>query len=184
MSIYYPGLGACGLNNANYQSNCCPTKEGARIRHVWLQRNTFDFVDPTDENEWTTAIENGVVVIIPNVRGSSDGGVWTTSEGYGDVVEEPESYEETVNWNDQNYLANVANYNIAARAKNYRIGFCTQTRAFLSDSAAAYKPKRPIVSDIKQSVTGEIEAKFVQTTQPIPFIYPQSIFNCFQVIAA
>lgn len=181
MSIYYPGSD-CGSQIAGYNSSCCPRKEGARIRHVWFQKNTYEFTDAEDADEWTTAITAYNVVIIPNVRGSSDGGVWTTSEGFGDVVEEAESYEETITYTDPNYLNNVANYNALARSKTYRFGFCTATLGYLSDQAASFKPKRPIQADIKQSVYGDVEVKFVQTTQPIPFTYPQSIFNCFQVI--
>lgn len=182
MSIYYPGSD-CGAQIAGYSSSCCPVKEGARVRHVWFQKSSFAFTDPTDANEWTTAINALNVIIIPNVRGSSDGGSWTTSEGFGDTVEEPESYEETVTYTDPNYLNNVDNYNALARSKSYLFGFCTQTLGYLSSQAATFKPKRPISTSVKESVYGEVEVKFVQTVQPIPFVYPQSIFDCFQVIS-
>jgi len=180
MSIYYPS--DCTISNANYLANCCPTKEGARIRHLFLQKTTYAFVDIEDATEWETAIAAGNILIIPNVRGSSDGGNWTTTEGYGDTAEETESFEETITFNDKNFLNNVANYNTLARGSGYYLGFVTATRGYVSSNAATFKPKRPISSDAKQSVTGEIEGKFVQSEMPIPFTYPQAIFDCFRII--
>ena len=181
MSIFYDD--ACDAAIANYTADCCPDKEGARIRHCWFQKNTYEFVDPTSSAEWNTAIENGDVVIIPNVRGSFDGGTPTVSEGFGDTPEEFESFEGVATFTDPNYLANIVNYNALMKSKNYRFGFCTETFGFLSATAASYNPKMPVQSDIKQSVYGEIEVKILQSDLLDKFVYPQDIFTCFQVIA-
>ncbi len=180
MSIYYPA--GCDEAIANYTADCCPTKEGARIRHVWFQKTTYTFVDPTSQAEWETAVANGDVVIIPNVRGQFDGGTATKSEGFGDVVEEFESFEGLATFTDPNYLANVTNYNALMKSKTYKFGFCTETYGFVTDVAASFTPKMPVQSDIKQSVYGDIEVKFVQSDLLVPFVYPQDIFTCFQVI--
>lgn len=180
MSIYYPD--GCETLVAGYTANCCPTKEGARVRHVWFESNTLVWVARTSQAEWETNVAAGDVIIIPNVRGEFDGGTATFSEGFGDVAEEFESLTGVVKFTDPNYLANVANYNALLKSKNYRFGFCTETKGFYTDVSASYYPKMPVVSDIKQSVYGDIEVKFVQSDLLVPFTYPQGIFTCFQVI--
>lgn len=181
MSIWYPDCANDIV--ASYLANCCPTKEGAGIRHVWVQKDSFSFIDPTDPTEWETAIAAGDILIIPNVRGSFDGGNATKSEGFGDVLEEFESYEGTANFTDRNYLDNVEGYDALMKSSNYRFGMCTQTKGYLTDVAAGYVPKMEIVEDKKQSVYGKTEVKFVQTGLLRPFTYPTQIFRCFQVVA-
>jgi hypothetical protein len=180
MSIYYPS--GCVTEDAAYVASCCPVKEGARVRHVFLQLNTYTFADYEDQTEWETAVANGDVIIIPNVRGSYDGGTVTTTEGFGDTPTEFESFEGTVSYTDANYLTNVPNYNAMMKSKTYIFGFCTETMLFVTDVAASYTPKMPVALDIKQSVYGEIEVKFVQSDLLIPYTYPQGIFTCFQVL--
>lgn len=181
MSIYYPQ--GCAESQAGYNVNCCPTKEGARVRHTaWIKETVPDSFDPTSEDEWNQYIESGEIIVVANTRGSSDGGSWAESDGFGDTVTELEGFTEVVTYTDRNFLANTANYNAIARSKNYRFAFFSETRGWISDNPASYKPKRPINADAKQSIYGEIEVSFTQNAMPEPFIYPQSIFQCFQVI--
>jgi hypothetical protein len=181
MSIYYPN--GCATSDAGYTASCCPTKELARVRHVaWIKSSVPAGVDWTVAANWTTYIESGEVIIIANTRGSADGGTWAESEGFGDTATELESVTEVVTYTDQNYLLNAANYNAIAAAKNYRFAFFTATKGYMSTNAATFKPKRPINSDAKQAVYGEIEVSFTQPGLALPFLYPQSIFACFQVI--
>ena len=180
MSIYYPGCETDIV--ADYIANCCPDKEGAGLRHCWVQKNTFSFVDPEDPTEWETAIAAGDILIIPNVRGTYDGGNATKSEGFGDVLEEFESYEGTAQFTDRNYLNNTLGYEALMKSSIYKFGFCTQTKGFLTDVAAGFVPKMEVVQDKKQNVYGLTEVKFVQTGLLHPFTYPRTIFQCFQVI--
>ena len=181
MSIHYPS--GCSQTQAGYNANCCPTKEGARIRHIaWIKDTVPDSFNPTDSAEWNQYIESGEIIIVANTRGSSDGGSWAESDGFGDTVTELEGYTEVVTYTDRLFLSNVANYNAITASKNYRLGFFTATKGYISDNPATFKPKRPINADAKQSVYGEIEASFTQNDMPEPFTYPQDIFQCFNVI--
>lgn len=182
MSIYYPS--GCAQTEAAYNQNCCPTKEGARVRHVaWIKDTVPADFDPTDADQWNQYIESGQIIVVPNTRGSSDGGSWAESDGFGDTVTELEGYTEVVTYTDRLFNPNTGNYNAIARSKNYRFAFMTATLGWISDKPATYKPKRPINADAKQSVYGDVEVSFTQEEMPEPFTYPQSIFQCFQVIA-
>lgn len=184
MSIYYPGTELCGSATVGYTMNCCPTKELARVRHIaWISDAVPLSFDPTDEAEWNQYIESGDIFVIADTRGSTDGGTWTESDGFGDTVTELEGFTEVVSYTDRNYISNTANYNAVAASKNYRVAFFTETKGWISDKPATFKPKRPINGDAKQAVYGEVEVSYTQKLQPIPFTYPQSIFKCFVVTA-
>lgn len=181
MSIYYPS--GCATNETGYTMSCCPVKELARIRHVaWIKNTVPAGFDPTDEAEWNQYIETGEIIVVANTRGSSDGGSWTESDGFGDTATELESVTEIITYTDQNFLPNTANYNALAGSKNWRFAYFTATYGYMSTNAATFKPKRPINADAKQAVYGEIEVTITQPGLPVPFIYPQSIFACFQVV--
>lgn len=184
MSIYYPGAEACANATPSYTMNCCPTKELGRVRHIaWISNVVPTSFDPTDAGEWNTWIEAGEIFVIADTRGSTDGGSWSESDGFGDTVTELEGFTEVVSYTDRNFNDNQANYNAIAASKSYRVAFFTETKGWISDNPATYKPKRPINADAKQAVYGEIEVSYTQKLMPIPFTYPQSIMRCFQVIA-
>lgn len=184
MSIYYPGAEACASATPSYTMNCCPSKELARVRHIaWISDVVPLSFDPTDANDWTTYIESGDIFVVADTRGETDGGTWAESDGFGDTVTELEGWTEVITYTDRNYLDNASNYNAIAASKNYRVAFFTETRGFISDKPATYKPGRPINGDAKQAVYGVIQVSYTQKLAPIPFIYPQTIFKCFQVIA-
>jgi hypothetical protein len=180
-TIYYPG--GCPVTDGGYLNDCCPGKELARIRHVWYQKPAFNFSNILDPGEWTSAILNGDVIVVLNVRGSSDGGTWTEEDGFGNKPTTITAFEEIITYTDQNFLfGNVANYNAFVRG-DWKIGYCTETMGFLFDESASIKPTKPVSEDIKAAVYGVIEVKIVQDEMPIPFVYPEEIFEeCFQVV--
>lgn len=178
--IGYPA--GCAQTSPGYNVNCCPIKEGARVRHVaWIKDTLPSDFDPTDEDAWTAQILAGNVIVISNTRGSTDGGTWSESDGFGDTVTEIEQFTEVVTYTDRNFLGNEANYNALARSKNQRVAFFSANRGWISDTPATWKPKRPINGDAKQSIYGEIEVTYTQDNMPESFIYPQSIFQCFNI---
>lgn len=183
MSIYYPGTELCGSATVSYTMNCCPTKELARVRHIaWISDLVPTGFDPTSESEWSTHIDAGEIFVVSDTRGETDGGTWTESDGFGDTVTELEGFTEVITYTDRNYNSNTANYNAVAASKNYRVAFFSETLGWMSDKPATFKPGRPISADAKQAVYGVIQVSYTQKLAPVPFIYPQSIFKCFQVV--
>jgi hypothetical protein len=192
-SIVLPAQGAGSLFSIFYAPGCdgdilthecdpCPTKELGRVRGVAYVHQDVAFSDETDEAEWNTYIEAGLVVIIPETNGSFDGGTPTFSTGFGDVPESYDSSEFKINYKDPNFLGNCVFYNSLRRSRNWRVCWRTETRAYLSTVACTAYGKSPVADDIKSSVVWEVEVKFTQADTPCPFVIPDGIFQCFDVI--
>jgi hypothetical protein len=179
LNIYYPG--ECPTSTGGYTNYCCTVKELGRISSVFLFTDAFaGFSDPTASAEWTTGILAGTIIAILDVRGSSDGGVWTEEDGFGRKPVSVTAFEETITFTDQNYIQNVANWNALAKG-TYKMAYMTETKCFMFDQSASIKPTKPVSEDPKSAVYGVIEMKVVQSEMPVPFTYPQSIVRCFAV---
>ncbi len=179
LQLYYPA--GCPSSIGGYTNICCPAKELGRISMVALFTDAFiGFTAPTLLAEWTAGILAGTIILIQEVRGSSDGGSWTEEEGWGRKATSITAVEETITFTDQNYIANASNWNAIVRG-TYTMAFFTETLCWMFDQPVATKATRPISEDPKSGVYGVIEMKVVQSAMPIPFVYPQELVRCFGV---
>ena len=173
MSIYSPG---CSETIVAPICSDCPDKELAGIRSLFLEKTSHSFTDITDPTEWETAICAEDVYVFPRTRGSLDIAEQLAA-GFGDTLEDLDSYEFTLNVFDPNYLNNCAFWNTIKKSKNYKVGWRTETKIYYSDKASLIVPKAPVAEDLKAKVIWNIMFKFTQEDNPCPSDIPVGIFD-------
>jgi len=177
-SVYYPG---CGITIPDPTCSDCPTKELGGIRSFWLQLDTFAFTDITDPAEWQAAISNKDVFVFPFSRGTLEQ-TETESPGFGDQSVVVDAYDFILNLFEPNFTENVDYWNAIKKANNYKAGWRTETKTYLSDEAVGIIPKAPVGEDLKAAVNWNIMLKFSQEDYPTPSDLPADVFS--QCIAA
>jgi len=171
MSIYTPG---CGTPPPPI-CNDCPTKELGGLRHFWVQKATYSFVDITDPTEWATAICNLDVYVFPYSNGTVVPSP-TMTDGYGNVPQTLDSYDYTAELAEPQYANNVPFANFIKNSNQFLFGYCTQTQGHLSSVAAMYAPHPEVAKDVKSKIDMKYTVKWVQEDLIVPFTYPQEIF--------
>lgn len=179
-SIYYPE--GCDTAVPPHHCDPCAPIEHGRVRSVAFIKQSFEFTDPTDPNEWTTGIENGDIVVIPEVLGSFDGGAPVEAPGYGDQETKITGYNFSLLFKDPNYLENADFYNAIKRSRNYKIAYRTETQTHISTNTVTVLPKNPVAEELTSEVVWDVEVKFSQGDLPEPFNTPAGTFaQCFAV---
>ena len=172
MSIYYPG---CADITPPVCSDC-PDKELAGIRSLFFKKKSYSFIDITDPTEWTTAICNEDVIVLPYTRGSLEMAE-SLSAGFGDTLQDLDSYEFTLNVFEPNYLNNCSFWNTIKKSKDYQVGYRTETKLYCSQNNALIVPKAPVAEDLKAKVVWNVMIKFTQEDIPCPYDIPVGIFD-------
>jgi hypothetical protein len=172
MSIYTPGCGEL----PSFTCQDCPVKEDGRVRAIWVQKVSYTFSDITDPNEWDVAICSGDVVVFPYTNGTADQAE-QLSDGYGNVPQDVDSYEYTLNIHEPQYKNNVAFWNFMRKSNQHLVGYKTQTLCHLSTVAAKFIPKAPVSADLKIKIDLNIIIKFVQRDLIVPTTAPTGIFD-------
>jgi len=173
MSVYYPG---CGTTIPDPQCSDCPDKELGGMRSIWLQKDTFAFTDITDPSEWQTAINNKDVYVFPKTRGTLEQ-TETESQGFGDQSMVVDGYDFVANIFDPNFVDNVDFWNAIKKSNNYKLGWRSESKTYLSDEAVGIIPKAPVAEDIKLAILWNIAFKFSQEDYPTPNDIPGTVFD-------
>lgn len=173
-TIYMPG---CGTPPAPTCEDC-PVVELGGVRSIWLQKNTFTFVNIADPNEWNAAICAGNVYVFPFTNGtvSQDANM---EDGFGNTPQSVTGYTYTVDFVEPQHVKNIPFWNFIKSGNSYLIGYKTQNYAYLSSIAANFVPTQPISKDLKSSVRNHVKAMFVQANliQEVAIGNAASIFS-------
>lgn len=172
-NTYYPG---CDEIITDPVCSDCPTKELGSVRSIFLQKVGFEFSDITSFAEWSDAICNKNVYVFPYTHGSLEMAE-QLSQGFGNVAQDVDSYEFTLNAMEPNYVDNCNFWNDMKRSHQWRVGYRTQSKVHLSDVAALILPKAPIADDLKSKVIWNITFKFIQENIPCPVDMPVGVFE-------
>lgn len=180
MSTFYP----TGCDDALLTHICaqCPETELGRVRRVGFVNTSWAFSDITDAQEWEDGINAEKIVIIPETRGSYDGGTTNFGPGFGDVPQKKKSKTFKVTYFDPNLKGNDVFYNALANSRNWRIAFVSETLLQISEKAVTLEAKDPIEEDVESERYFNLEATFVQKDNPLHYLAPSGIFRCFQII--
>lgn len=172
MALYYPG---CAPIDDPLCSDC-PDKEFGGIRSIFLKKKSYSFADITDPTEWATAICNKDVYVFPYTRGSLEEAE-TLAGGFGDTLQDLDSYEFTLNVFEPNFLGNCDFWNSIKKSKDFQVGWRTETQIYMSDVTTLIVPKAPVPEDLKTKVVWNIMFKFVQENIPCPLGLPIGTFD-------
>lgn len=172
-TIYYPG---CDEVIPDPICSDCPDKELGGIRSIWLQKVNFAFADITDPAEWQQAICDKNVYVFPYTRGTLTPAP-QESPGFGNVANDVDAYEFTLNIFEPNYASNCDFWNAMKKSHNYLVGWRTETKIHLSSVAALIEPMAPVSEDLKSKVLWNVIMKFIQEDNPCPVNMPLNTFE-------
>ena len=191
-SITVPGPKEALMMAISYSTDCdaldlthtcsdCPDPEGGRVRAIAFIKDDYEFSDPTSYTEWYNAINNGDVIIVPNTRGTFDGGSPVEGPGYGDQSTKYIGTNYSLTYYDENYADNRDFYQNMKRFQNYRVAYKTETKIHMTDKVCQVLPKAPIAVDTASQVVWEVMVKWSSDSEPTPYTAPDGIFICFVV---
>ena len=165
MGIIYKDCGH-GEFDTPYTCNPCPDGEGGRIRSLVLVKKGTEISIPLDDEEWESDIVAGNIIILPEVRGSFDGGTPRMVTGYGSKNEIKVGDDYVLNVSDPAYADNAVFWEEAERH--------TWNICYVSEKVLVYVPaevqlmaKAPIDEDLNAVVDWDIELRWFSRVKPI-----------------
>lgn len=175
MSVYYPSN--CDDLVPDHICDPCEEIEQGRIRSVAFFKSTFAFTDPSDPTEWETGFAAGDIILIPQTKGTFDGGAEVEAPGYGDQVTRLTGYNFQLQYQDPNYKQNCNFYNTLKNSRQYKAAYRTETQIHIIDATVQVIPKNPVQEDPTTEVVWDILVKWSGKDVPCPFDAPPGIFD-------
>ena len=177
MSVYYPS--GCGEETPNHYCDPCATDEHGRVRSVAFIKKDFEFIDPSNEQEWIDGINSGNIIIIAETNGSFDGGTPKEGPGYGDTTSTYLGSDFVLKYKDPNYKQNCHFYNTINKSRNYKVAYRTETLVHISDKTAYINAKPAVQDDLTSTVVWDVDVKWSSSNIPCPYEMPDGVFTCF-----
>lgn len=165
-----------------HSCNACQETEMGRIRTLFLIKPGTKITIPLSAEEWNTAIEEGSIIAIPNVKGSSDGGSAITADGYGDKTERLLGYDYTLTISDPAYKDNSEFYQEAEK-ETWNVAYCTETLLHYTDQEVSLKATEAIEEGTDSEVVWSVELKFRTKDKPVKTEKSPiaSLLRCFEI---
>lgn len=181
MAIVYKQCGGAGKSVEHFCDPCSTTELGG-IRSTVLIRKDSTFNITSDLKAWEMAIQNNEVIIIPETKGSYDGGTPKNGPGYGDRKERVLGYDFVSNFKDPSYKENLDFWKWAEK-QEWRYGFRTASLLHITDTVVQLTAKAPVDEDIDSEVVWNVEVKWFSVNKPsftdcTPI---KKLFSCFHV---
>lgn len=155
--------------------------EHGRIRRgAWVSSSVYDTIigDPTDPTAWTDAITAGTVVILPELRGTYDGGTPKLVTGYGDRKEKYLGSDFKASIIDPIYKENYAHYRSLVGKTTWHFAYLTETQVHITGVPVTVAPKNPITENVDDEVTWQSDISWFEYFPPQPFDAPMEVFTC------
>lgn len=160
MSYTLSYIGDCTTTLPLYECSPCPSREKGRVSWLAILVGGYEFTDPTDLDEWETAISNGDVIFITNTKGTYNGGSPIEEEGYGRVKTDIVGYDHELVVKDLNFVGNKGFYQLLHKSKNNKVAFGTETQAWFSDNKVSMSVKAEVQESLDSDVVAEIMVKW------------------------
>lgn len=181
MSIYY--IADCDEQLPDHICDPCEDFEGGGVRSFALIKNSFSFVDPSDPTEWSAGIDSGDIIVIPQTKGSYDGGSETEGTGYGDQQSRVTGMNHQIQLQDPNYASNADFYNTVRGSRAWKGAYRTETKVHLINRTLSLIPKNPVQEDLTTDVVWDITIKWSDKASPVPYDVPPGIFDACVAVA-
>ena len=175
MSVYYPSN--CDDLVPDHICDPCEELEGGRVRSMAFIKSTFAFTDPSDPTEWEAGFLSGDIILIPQTKGTFDGGAEVESPGYGDQVTRLTGYNFQLQYQDPNYKQNCTFYNTLKNSRAYKAAYRTETQIHIIDTTVQVIPKNPVQEDTNTEVVWDVLVKWSGKDVPCPYDVPPGIFD-------
>ncbi len=168
--------------DAHVCANCDDFEiEHGRIRRgAWVHEDAYDPImeDPTDATKWQDQIDLALVVILPELRGTYDGGTPKLGTGFGDRKEKYLGSDFKANIIDPIYKDNWPHYRSLVGKTNWHFAYLTETQVRITGVPVTIAPKDPIAENLDDEVTWQSDISWFEYFPPQPFDAPMEIFTC------
>jgi hypothetical protein len=175
MSVYYPSN--CDDLIPDHICDPCEELEGGGVRSIAYYKSDFSFTDPSNPVEWQNGFASGDIILIPQTKGTFDGGAEVESPGYGDQVTRLTGYNFQLQYQDPNYKQNCAFYNALKNSRQYKAAYRTATQIHIIDATVQVIPKNPVQEDKTTEVVWDVIVKWSGQSLPCPYDVPPGIFD-------
>ena len=168
---------------AAYSCDNCPTPEFGRIQaFAFIHESILATIiaAPTTTNNWTTAITDQTILMIPKSSGSYDGGSPTYGSGYGKQLQRLLGSDHKAQIKDPNYLANEAFYASLEISSGWHLCMLTSSKIHISGQPVSLFAKKVIADDLKSEVVGELEVAWFEKAgqKTLAYTAPNAVFYC------
>jgi len=147
-----------------------------RYKEFGVEKNTFTFTDITNPTEWTNAICNKNVYVIPFTRGSL-AVTPVEAQGFGDSTTVNDGYDYVLSVFDPNYTGNCNFWSDIAKRRDFNVMYRTETKIHQSTNTVGIAVTAPVEEDIKSKVLWNITVKWSQEDPLCPLDIPVGIFD-------
>jgi hypothetical protein len=167
--------------------NCLnQAEEHAGIRRGALVRTTYYTTlaaDPENITLWNAGIAAGNIVILPELRGTFDGGTPVLKAGWGDSKEvyTGSNYKATIN--DRVYKENWTFYRSLVGKSSWHLVYITESQGHLTTVPVTFATKAAVTEATDDVITWTTDATWFEYFQPAPFDIA-TIKNLFVCLAS
>lgn len=175
MSVYYPDN--CEDIIPDHICDNCGDIELGGIRSVGYLRNTAAISDPSDPTEWEALFAAGDLILIPETKGTFDGGSPVFAPGYGDQQQRLVGYNFTLTYQDPNYKQNCDFYNAMKFSRGWKFVYRTETQIHIVDYTVQATPTNPVEEDKTTEVTWNVSVTWTGKNNPCPYDVPPGLFD-------
>jgi hypothetical protein len=182
-------------NYVDYYGNCvetgldphvCEPCDDAAPEHAnissgaWIHQDAYAAIaaNPTDAATWQAQIDLNLVMILPNLRGTFDGGTPTLGNGFGRKKSEYISSDFKATITDKVYKRNWAHYRSLVGKNTWYFCYVTETQGHISGVPVTVAPKNPITDSVDDIITWQSDVTWTEFFTPAPFDAPLEIFGC------
>lgn len=181
MAIVYKTCAEIG--DLTYTCDPCLTPEMGNVRSVMLIKEGTVVAVPLNLTTFTASVNAGDIIIIPETRGSFDGGTPRVIPAYGDLTERKAGDDYVLMVKDPNYAANSEFWQEVER-HTWDVAFRSETQLHIVQGAhVQVTAKAPIEEDLNSQVVWNAEAKWYSKSKPVltPVAPIATLLKCFEI---
>jgi len=134
--------------------------------------------DVSNRTTWLTGRSNGLIKLLPNIRGDFDGGTPKEGPGYGRRTSTYIGSDFKGKLYDGNYIDNAAFWDSILGTSDWHICIVTESQVHVSDAPATISAANPIADDIGKIMEWVADYKFFQKGLFLPHPAPEGLFDC------
>jgi hypothetical protein len=178
---YYGNCVEDGLDSHVCQNCLSTSEEHANISAgAWVHKNRYAalIAAPLLDATWQDGIDAGEIIVLPELRGSFDGGTPKIGAGWGRNKGTYIGSDFKATINDRVYQDNWAHYRSLVGKTNWHFAYITETQGHITSVPVTVAPKNPITENVDDVISWQSDVTWFEYFTPAPFDAPLAIFEC------
>lgn len=168
----------CNILDQYYCASCVDPEQG-RIRGVAYVVDGAPLANTASDLAWLNLVCNNLAVIIPEVRGTYDGGAPIESAGYGKVPQKNTGYNHQISYFEKYNCDNIAFYNKLKYNSNFIFYWVTDKSLYSTGVPVQVSFKNQITDDTNSQLEFEVTIKWSNPLHSECLDIPSQVFkNC------